>query len=97
MKETENVNYEELDDLQGEIYNLEQHIHNLETAIAYLINMMYSDSAIHWKKNAMKNPGHVFSHEEHNIRVENYNKMIGDMGGAREVIEAFLNVSKEKE
>ncbi len=61
MKETENVNYEELDDLQGEIYNLEQHIHNLETAIAYLINMMYSDSGIHGRKDAIKNPGHVFS------------------------------------
>lgn len=97
MKETENGNNEDLDDLYEQIYNLEQHIHDLETAIAYLINMIYSDKSIHNRKDAMKNPEHVFSHTGHNTRIEKYNKLIGDMGGARKVIEAFLNVSKEEE
>ena len=97
MKETKNVNNEELDDLQGQIYNLEQHIHDLETAIAYLINMIYSDRSIHNRKDAMENPHRLFSHAGHNNRVENYNKMIGDMGGARNVIEGFLNASNEEE
>lgn len=97
MKETKNVNNDELDELQEEIYNLEQHIHNLETAIAYLINMIYSDGGIHHRKDAMENPRRLFSHEGHNNRVENYNKMIKGMGGARQVIEAFLNASNEEE
>lgn len=97
MKEAENVNNEELDDLQGQIYNLEQHIHDLETAIAYLINMIYSDKSIHNRKDAMENPRRLFSHVGHNNRVENYSKMIGGMGGARNVFEAFLNFSEEEE
>ncbi len=92
------MNNEELNDLYEQIHNLERNIHDLETAIAYLINIAYRDIEIDHDLRAMEDPENVFSSKsKHDERIGNYNKMIEDMGGPRKVVDAFLNPSSKKD